>query len=88
MIQIVQLNRFNAEQLLEVRDVLESEGGQILVEMMNTGLNLYREKVMRTEEGAERNRGRADVYAGFMQLDSQIRDDLAERRMKKSKISD
>lgn len=80
MTKVGDLTNIDTEKLLEAQDALKTDGGKVLVQMMNEGMNVFMNRVMNTEEGAERNRGRCDVYAGFVKLPSQIADELSERR--------
>lgn len=83
MIAVAKITEMDTEELMEARDTLASDGGAILIGMMNQGMNVAMNKIMSSEEGANRERGRCDVYAGFVKLRGQIADELAQRQKKK-----
>ena len=83
MTRIAAIADYTMDELLAAHDALKSEGGQVLEKMMLHGMNIFMTKLMNSEEDAERNRGRCDVYAGFVKLEGQVSQEIAARRKEK-----
>jgi len=69
---------YTHEELVDMNNALESEGGIALQKLMQKAMQFPMNELIKTEEGGERNRGRIDIYTGFLSLRDQIKKEIKE----------